>query len=194
MGAVFGGLPEKLTLFLKQRFDLRSLVETGTLWGNNAVWAGQHFERVHSIDLSEIFWQAAKTNHVGQTNVEFLLGTSPSVLADIIGRVDRPMFWLDAHWSGGDTAGVDNECPLLDEIAVIAQSTIEPKVILIDDARFFMSAAPPPHRWSHWPDIGAIVRALEKCGDMHVAIVDDAIIAVPAEARADLAVFWRGQP
>ncbi|MBF0562066.1 MAG: hypothetical protein HQL37_08610 [Alphaproteobacteria bacterium] len=194
MGIVYNGLPETLTLFLQRRFGLRSLIETGTYVGNTAVWASQYFEKVYSIEKSEEYWLKAKDGHAARTNIEFLLGASPEVLARLVGRVDRPLFWLDAHWSGGDTAGSDNECPLLDEIAVIAESTLEPKVILIDDARMFLAPPPAPHRWSDWPDLGDVVRALEKCGDMYVAVKDDAIIAIPAAGRADLTAFWREQP
>jgi len=191
MGIVFGGLPPELTLFLKLHFDLRSVVETGTFNGGNAVWASGHFEKVVSIELSELYWHQARTAHKDNSNIEFLLGESPTVLATVVSRVERPLFWLDAHWSGGDTAGVENECPLLDEIHVIARSHLQPKVILIDDARLFLSPPPPPHRWRDWPDIGTVTHALEKCGEMYISVKDDAIIAVPREARADLAKFWR---
>jgi hypothetical protein len=194
VGIVFGGLPDKLTMYLQQHFDLRSLVETGTLTGSNAVWASKHFKKVYSIELSEQHWASARANHSVHTNIEFLLGSSATVMAGLVPRVDRPLFWLDAHWSGGDTAGVENECPLLEEIDMIARSGAEPKVILIDDARLFLTPPPPPHRWNHWPDLGAVVVALGRCGDMYITVKDDVIIAAPAAARADLVAFWRGQP
>lgn len=194
MGIVFGGLPDRLTTYLQQHFDLCSLVETGTLTGSNAVWASKHFKKVYSIELSKEHWASAQVNHSVHTNIEFLLGSSATVMTDLVARVDRPLFWLDAHWSGGDTAGVENECPLLEEIDVIARSRVQPKVILIDDARLFLTPPPPPHRWRHWPDLGAVVLALGRCGDMYITVKDDVIIAVPAGARADLVAFWRGQP
>ena len=99
MGIVFGGLPDRLTMYLQQHFDLRSLVETGTLTGSNAVWASKHFKKVYSIELSEQHWASARANHSVHTNVEFLLGGSATVMAGLVPRVDRPLFWLDAHWS-----------------------------------------------------------------------------------------------
>jgi len=125
--------------------------------------------------------------------VNFVLGNSPEQLAALLPHLDRPLFWLDAHWSRRRTAGRDAECPLLEELAVIAAAGIPDLAILIDDARFFLEPPPSPHDWRQWPDFAAVMTALGACGDLYVAVKDDVILAVPASARADMVEFWRGQ-
>jgi len=56
---IYGGVLERLALFLKDRFDLRTFVETGTAEGNGAVWAARHFRQVHPIEASNPIWRAA---------------------------------------------------------------------------------------------------------------------------------------
>jgi len=69
------------------------------------------------------------------------------------------LFWLDAHWSGGDTYGENDECPLMDELKIIFQYR-KNYVILIDDARLFMAPPPKPHKIENWPSIKEIVNIL----------------------------------
>ena len=54
------------------------------------------------------------------------------------------LFWLDAHWCGSaDTAGEGAVSPLSGELASIG--SLHPQsVILIDDARAYLCAPPPP--------------------------------------------------
>ena len=193
MGSVHFSVPEELILFLKQRFDLEDFVETGTFQGNSAAWASSHFKRVFSIEANEALWQAARARHAGLANVQFILGNSPPELAKLMPSLRRPLFWLDAHWCGPNTAGESDECPLLEELAVVAEAKIDPKIILIDDARYFL--APPPsghnHKWEQWPDLAAVMAALKKCGEPYILAEDDVITAVPPAARGDLVAFLR---
>jgi hypothetical protein len=191
MGIVHFGVPEALALFLKQRLELRTFVETGTFGGRTAAWAARHFAAVYSIEASEKHWQAARTRYAALDNVTFALGDSPRQLAALMPRFDRPLFWLDAHWCGSDTAGGANECPLLEELAAIAAAGLPPPAILIDDARLFLQPPPAPARWEQWPDFAAVLAALRTCGELHVVVCDDVIVAVPAPLTAELADFLR---
>jgi hypothetical protein len=194
MGAVHFGVPESLALFLKDRLRLDTFVETGTYGGGTASWAARHFTAVHSIEASEKYWRDARTRYGSLHNIDFIHGHSPTALAALIPRLARPLFWLDAHWCGGETAGAEAECPLIEEIAAIAAARLPDPVILIDDARLFLEPPPAPHRWEEWPDLAAVVAALQRCGDLHVAVREDVIVALPREARADLVAHWRADP
>ena len=193
MGSVHFSVPEQLILFLKQKFELEDFVETGTFQGTSAAWASRHFKRVFTIEANEPLWQAARTRHGQLANVQFILGNSPEQLAKLLPSLRRPLFWLDAHWCGPHTAGENDECPLLAELAAVAAANIEPKVVLIDDARYFL--APPPtghnHKWEQWPDLAAVLSALGACGNPYIVVEDDVIAAVPRTARADLVGFLR---
>jgi len=194
MGAVHFGAPEDLALFLRDRLRLATFVETGTFGGGTASWAARHFTTVHSIEASAKYWRAAQNRYAALGNVTFHLGHSPTQLASLMPRLERPMFWLDAHWCGSDTAGVSGECPLLDEVAAIARARLPEPVILIDDARLFLAPPPAPHDWTQWPDLAAVVAALQRCGDLSIAVVEDVIVAVPVAVRHDLVEFWRARP
>jgi FkbM family methyltransferase len=193
MGSVHFSVPEELILFLKRKFDLEDFVETGTFQGASAAWASRHFKRVFTIEANEALWRAARARHASLANTQFMLGTSPEQLTMLLPNLSRPLFWLDAHWCGPHTAGETAECPLLDEIAAIAGAHVEPNVILVDDARYFL--APPPsghnHKWEQWPDLAAVVSALGNCGNPYIVVEDDVIAAVPAAARADMVGFLR---
>lgn len=193
MGICQLGVPEPLALFLRKRLDLETFVETGTYGGSTAAWAARHFSRVYSIEASEKHWREARTRHAALGNVTFALGHSPQQLA-ALPELERPLFWLDAHWTGGDTAGSASECPLLDELAAIAAADVQQPAILIDDARFFLRPPPVPHRWEQWPDFSSVLAALKKCGDVYVAVRDDVIVAVPSAIRAEMAAYWRSLP
>jgi hypothetical protein len=194
MGLCQLGVPEALVLFLKQRLDLGTFVETGTFGGSTAAWAARHFPRVYSIEASEKHWREARARYSALDNVTFSLGHSPHQLAALMPQFDRPLFWLDAHWCGSDTAGSASECALLDELQAIAKANLKQPAILIDDARLFLRPPPAPHRWEQWPDFSAVLAALKTCGDVYVAVREDVIVAVPRALRADLTTFWRSLP
>lgn len=194
MGMFHFGVPPQLALFLKDRFRLETFVETGTYGGGTAAWAAQHFATVYSIELSDKYWREARARYGSIANLNFVFGDSPAQLAAMMGRLERPMFWLDAHWCGGETAGEASECPLLAEIAAIGAARLPQTIVLIDDARLFLEPPPAPHRWEQWPGIAAVVDALQRCGDLYIAVREDVIVAVPSEARGDLVAFWRAHP
>jgi hypothetical protein len=91
---------------------------------------------------------------------------------------------LDAHYSGGGTAGQDYECPLLEEIEAIGGSDND-SYIFIDDARLFCSPPPRPHSVEDWPTISDVILKIHQIlGDeFYITITEDIIIAVPPSAK-----------
>jgi hypothetical protein len=69
--------------------------------------------------------------------VTLLQGDSGEVLASIVAQLESPaLFWLDAHYSEGNTARGSLETPVRRELEVILRSPPD-HVILVDDARSF---------------------------------------------------------
>ena len=183
------GPPETLVRALQQRLQLGCFVETGTYRGDTAAWAAGCFPRVVTIELSPAYHAAAQKRFSSQGKVTTLLGDSKSMLASVLAGLATPaLFWLDAHWSGLDTAGMAAECPLLDELQVINTSAAS-HIVLVDDARLFAAPPPRPHRAEQWPDLTAVVNALAAGGRRYVALSDDVLIAVPAAEREFLSSF-----
>jgi hypothetical protein len=190
MGDVNFGAPVDLVIFLKKHFNINTFVETGTFRGDSAAWAAQHFEQVYTIEAHAPLWEAAQNRYSSLSNITFIHGSSPERLRILLPKLDNALFWLDAHWCG-KTAGEDDECPLLAELEAIRERKIANPVILIDDARLFLSPPPPPHKWRQWPHISALISALNQFGNPYVIIKDDAIVAVPQSACPELAEFLR---
>jgi hypothetical protein len=183
VGQVRMGPPRELLLALQRHFDLQHFIETGTFRGETAAWAGQHFPQVTTIELSEAYHRAACARFTGQSNVKPLQGNSGAVLRELMPTLKIPsLFWLDAHWSGLDTAGQEAECPILDEIGIIDASPLD-HIIVVDDARLFCAPPPRPHRADHWPDLLVTTTPLAGNGRRYVALYEDVFVAVPNAGR-----------
>lgn len=184
MGLVTLGPPTDLILKLARQFDIRHFVETGTYYGKTAMWAETVFDHVITIEYSREIYEANLTTYGKVDNVEFLFGDSRTSLKTIVPQLSGPaIFWLDSHWSGGNTYGKDDECPLLDELRAIGESG-HSHFILIDDARLFTSPPPLPHAIDQWPSITEVLGALKTGGkEGYTVVVNDVIISVPEFAR-----------
>ncbi len=114
-------------------------VETGTLYGEGIQTAFlSGFEEIHSIELSPKYFFAAKERYHKKENIHIHLGNSGEILYDVIKDIDQPItFWLDAQFSGWDTAYGGKMTPILDELAQIKKHHIKDHTIIIDDVRQF---------------------------------------------------------
>lgn len=191
MGRVHFGVPKDLVSRLKDAYNLKVFIETGTFLGDTARWASEHFKRVITVEVSEVMYQKATSRTHNTENIEFHLGSSRQKLREIVPKLDSPaIFWLDAHWCSWKTGGKDDECPLLEELEIINASPHE-HFILIDDARLFLTPPPPPHNPSHWPNIGQVEDVLNIPNRKRfVDIYDDVIYAVPNKASKDILTFY----
>ncbi len=181
------GPPESLVLSLREKTGAGDFIETGTYHGNTAAWAIGHFSRVTTIELSPEFHAAAQRRFQAQPRLRVLFGHSVGLLPDVLAGLTQPaIFWLDAHWSGGETAGRDAECPVLGEIGIINASR-HTHAIMVDDARLFCVPPPRPHRPEHWPELAVVVNALHAGGRRYVVLHEDVLVAVAAEEKGFLA-------
>lgn len=184
MGIIRMGPPAELMLKLKRLYELDYFIETGTYKGDTAAWATIHFDKIVSIELSRQLYDETSEKYQALHNVSFIFGDSRSELREIVQKMTRPaIFWLDSHWSEGQTYGETDECPLIDEIGAINSSS-DCNFLFIDDARLFMSPPPKPHRIEQWPSIVDVMYALNSGQHKYyVVIFEDVIIAVPDYAK-----------
>lgn len=182
MGIVHPGAPRDYVLALRDAFDIRCFVETGTYHGETAVWAAAQFDRVYTIELSEELYARSGALLDGMPNVTRLLGDTRTHLARLAPDLPPSIVWLDAHWSGTGTAGAGDECPLLDELAAL-RPALASLYVLIDDARMFLGPPHPLHDPTQWPTMEVITRALAHDGDRYVGSFEDIIVSVPLAAR-----------
>lgn len=143
---VFGWPPTPATFLQKQlliarkrqRHDLKVFVETGTFRGEMIDAQREHFQKLISIELSEELFRAARAKYAGDPRVRLYQGDSGIKLREVVQGLEEPaLFWLDAHYSQGVTAGGGEAAPILKELSCLTSRSRYPDVILIDDARLF---------------------------------------------------------
>jgi hypothetical protein len=186
MGTYYLGAPRELVLALQEAVGATTFVETGTCVGNTAAWAATAFDRVLTVEMADSLYAKALELHGDNTRIEFHKGDSRRFLADVVPTLNGPaLFWLDAHWSEGETYGADDPCPLLEELRILNGRSGD--VIIIDDARQFLSPPPHPHDAQRWPDIISILHLLAE--GRKVVVWRDCIVAVPLAVAAKLVEF-----
>jgi hypothetical protein len=121
-----------------QEYRLETLIETGTFRGDMVEAQRSHFRRIITIELADALWAAARDRFADAPHVTVLHGDSGEKLAEAIRLAEGPvLYWLDGHYSGGDTALGASETPIMREISLIAARGDKHDVIMIDDARLF---------------------------------------------------------
>jgi hypothetical protein len=186
MGLAEFGLPHDLVEFLAAEYQLGCFFETGTYYGTSSAWAAERFAEVRTVERAPMLFAIARVKLGRFRNVKLEFGDSRELLQRELPSLPPTLFWLDAHWSGGQTAGQgDGECPLLDELRLIAPD-LDRHFLLIDDARLFAMPPPPPCSAEAWPCLTEIFDVLRSRHQPYITICRDVIVVVPAHARPGL--------
>lgn len=176
MGLVYKGLPTDLVDSITKEIPIDLFVETGTFMGDSLAAAAEIFPQCYSIEIAEELYQKAVKRFEGKSNAHVLLGSSVDKISEIdFSTSSSALFWLDAHYSGGDTGG-EGFCPLIDELKLISSLSLE-KYVMIDDARCILS----PCNGHRYCTLEQLIDALPK-GNYNV-IINDIVISVPQRAR-----------
>lgn len=123
-----------MLLKMRDKYGIRTLVETGTGMGDGVEWFYRHFDQMHTIEIDPKSHEAAKQHCVGGVN--FILGDSAVELPQLIADISKPtIFFLDGHFSGGNTRG-PKDTPIVEELQAIFADP-EDHIVVIDDARLF---------------------------------------------------------
>lgn len=122
----------------------RTFIETGTYLGDTVASVRPLFDRVFSIELSAELYERAVHRFSGDSGVTLLLGDSSTQLLEAVNRAGDPraIVWLDAHWSGGNTAKADENTPIVQELKAISSTFLDQAIILVDDLRYFINIPP----------------------------------------------------
>lgn len=158
----------------QRNFSLNILVETGTYYGDMIYSQRKIFREIYSIELSKYFFELAKVRFKGYDYIKLFNGDSKEKLQEIVLILkEAALFWLDAHWSGGITAKLDeSETPVLGELKSISGfSFCNKSVILIDDARCFNGS-------NGYPTINELVNICREYFPLHNLKVENDIIQI----------------
>jgi hypothetical protein len=144
-GWVLRGRPAPPPHFIKQKLLIENarrwhtpvMVETGTLHGDMIEAMKDHFEELYSIEISPEFAAKAQQRFANSAKIRIIENDSAIALQRLVPELHRPsLFWLDGHYSGGNTGKGAQVTPVLDELSTIYASDLD-HVVLIDDARLF---------------------------------------------------------
>ena len=136
------GEPVRSPHLLKQRtvreygekFKLRTLVETGTYYGEMVAAMKNRFDRIYSAEYNHQLAQRATKKFSRYSHIQILEGDSQQVIPEVLKSLTAPaLFWLDAGYYGW--AGLQGDkARLTTELEAILDQPVK-HVILMDDAR-----------------------------------------------------------
>ena len=117
-------------------------IETGTHIGETAEFLSRISKFIFTIEPSEKYFEYSREHLSKVANLKIIKGTSEEHLERIISEIDDDSivsFWLDGHWSGGDTFKGDQDTPIKSELESISKyiQKFNKITVLVDDFRLF---------------------------------------------------------
>jgi len=181
---VFGWPPQPAPTAVKEALvgkfaaQVGNLIETGTFEGDMIEAQRERYARLVTIEKDSHLFAAAEKRFAPFPHVTVLNGDSGDELPKALKLCEGAIvFWLDAHYSGGVTAGGGTDAPILKELAFIADRRNPGDVILIDDARLF--------GWERgYPRLSRIRQFAQERLPRHEFRVDTDIICIVPAASA----------
>jgi hypothetical protein len=112
-------------------------IETGTFCGETIFAFEPYFERLFTIEFSEFYYNNTKKKYLGD-KIDFINGDSSIVFSSLLPTIrEKCIFFLDGHYSSGNTGQSTKDCPLNEEITHINNHFVNEAIIIIDDFRLF---------------------------------------------------------
>ena len=192
MGAIHFSIDTDLVKFLAGHLPFEVFVETGTYKGDSIERVKPYFNRFYSVELSEDYYNISKNRFANDSLVQIIHGDAVDFLARLMSdiRGKSVLYWLDSHWCDAQaTEGKTSQCTLLDELKAI-DTLNKDSVVLIDDARLFLSPPGVPHDHSQWPDLKEIISILyEKSSCHELMVLNDIIVYFPEQIKEQVRGF-----
>ena len=138
-------------------------VETGTFIGETIFLMSSKFKELHTIEIKEDFYNNVKSINKN-SNINFYLGDSSVEIVNICKTIkNNTIFFLDGHWSAGNTGRGKKDCPLYEELDGIINNFKYKAIIIIDDVRLFGKGPNKKNEISNWEEINVedIIKKLE---------------------------------
>lgn len=176
------GLPPSLATTVQRYFHYQVAVETGTYKGASTRILRELAASVYTIESDIALYESARRALANDPDIHVFFGSSPAVLPSILNSLDSSaLFWLDAHWFPEVPDVADSQCPLLEELVILAQwPFISDSCVLIDDARMFSRPLAKCYRAGDWPTLREVVTAARFTPSTVTAIIDDVIVVGPS--------------
>ncbi len=112
-------------------------IETGTYLGETIFSVEPEFDTLYTIECSAHHYRLTKGRYAGK-KINFILGDSSVIFPSLLPNITtKAIFFLDGHWSGGNTGRGEKDCPLVEEVTHIQQFFPHEAILIIDDVRLF---------------------------------------------------------
>jgi SAM-dependent methyltransferase len=170
-----------------QQYGLKVFVETGTFYGDTLAYMAKTGAKCFSVELSAALYEKARSRFRGNPAVKLFQGDSRIVLGQIVEPLREPaLFWLDGHFSGGETARGTGDTPVADELEfLLNRPGGERDVVLIDDARCFDGTC-------DYPDLAEIILRVSRLPGRRIEISNDIIRVTPQLPSHGEGCTWEG--
>ena len=127
-------LKQKVVREYGEKFALKTLVETGTYYGEMVAAMKGHFDRIYSIEFVPELAERATRKFARYPHVRIFCGDSRVLMPDVLALLTGPaLFWLDAGYYGWVGKRGDQQ-RLSAELEMILSHPYR-HLILLDDAR-----------------------------------------------------------
>ena len=104
---------------LKAKDNYSIFIETGTLIGETILSMEDNFNKLYTIEIDETLYNNIKKNY-NRNKINFILGDSTVIFQQLLPTIKQnTIFFLDGHYSGGNTGFGKIHVPLYDEISLI---------------------------------------------------------------------------
>ena len=111
-------------LKLKEKHDIKNLVELGSCVFGSTKWFAENFENVSTVEICEEFRNIGLKRTEGCKNISSYLGDSVSLLPKMLTGLDnKTIIFIDSHWQ---------TLPLFDELKIIKASGLKPCIVIHD--------------------------------------------------------------
>lgn len=129
-------MPIELNVLKKYKTS-NLFIETGSYLGEGidvAIESG--YDQIYSIELSDHYYNFCLKKFNNNNKIKIIKGCSEDQLPILLKNINSQCdFWLDAHYSMGNTALGPKICPLYEELESILKHRPD-HTIIIDDVRF----------------------------------------------------------
>ncbi len=176
------GLPRALASTVQRYFGYEVAVETGTYEGASTRILRELVGPVYTIEANFGLYEKSRHALANDPDIHVVFGSSPVVLPSILDSLDScALFWLDAHWFPEVPEVTASQCPLLDELSILAKwPLIDGSCVLIDDARMFSKPLDKCYRPSDWPTFPEIVKIARFTPSTVMTVIEDVIVVGPS--------------
>jgi SAM-dependent methyltransferase len=144
--------------------NLNVVIETGTFLGDTTHFLAARGYNVVTVEIEPRLAAWARARFGGVANVRVVEGDSEQLMTELIADLDQPaLFYLDGHYSSGQTGRGQHETPVVKEVEAILRDAPSGSFVIIDDARCF-------GRLQDYPPLLDFLSSLRDRG------VDDAVV------------------